>query len=56
MEMKSIMKCKRIIIGITIGIIAAMLWCEHFKPTKEIPDEAPDEGPDEMFHFIKVMK
>ena len=31
-------------------------WCEHFKPTEEIPDEAPDEGPDEMFHFIKVMK
>ena len=31
-------------------------WCEHFKPTKEILDEAPDEGPDEMFHFIKVMK
>ena len=31
-------------------------WCEHFKPTKEIPDETPDEGPDEMFHFIKVMK
>ena len=31
-------------------------WCEHFKPTKEVPDETPDEGPDEMFHFIKVMK
>ena len=34
-------------------------WCEHFRPTHEMPDDEerdPDEGPDEMFHFIKVMK
>ena len=31
-------------------------WCEYFKPTCDIPDDAHDEGPDEMFHFIKVMK
>lgn len=31
-------------------------WCEYFKPTYDIPDDARDEGPDEMFHFIKVMK
>ena len=27
-------------------------WCEHFKPTEEIPDEASDEGPDEMLIAI----
>lgn len=31
-------------------------WCEYFKPSEPILDEAPDEGPDEMFHFIKIMK
>ena len=29
-------------------------WCEYFKPTCDIPDDATNEGPDEMFHFIKV--
>ena len=34
-------------------------WCEHCRPTHEMPDKDehdPNEGPDEMFHFIKVMK
>ena len=33
-------------------------WCEHFKPSREMPDEdfEDDEGPDEMFSFIKIIK
>ena len=34
-------------------------WCEHFKPTNEMPNDDEhntDEGPDEMFHFVKVIK
>ena len=31
-------------------------WCEYFKPTEPIHEDAKNEGPDEMFHFIKIMK
>ena len=31
-------------------------WCEYYKPTEPMPEDAQNEGPDEMFHFIKVMK
>lgn len=41
------------------GFKIVEFWCEHFKPTHEMPDEEEhdlDEGPDEMFRFVKTMK
>ena len=38
------------------GFQINQFWCEHFRPTCELPDEELDEGPSEMFRFIKIMK
>ena len=38
------------------GFQIDQFWCDHFRPSIDIPQEEANEGPSEMFRFIKIMK